>query len=104
MRQVDYDCGRPIIFTIDTSPIAIGWAIGQDDAKEKKFAIKFRARILIERQRKYPQVKWELLEVLLSMKAYINYFIGTNVVLETDYLSLLDMIANYSTPDIAMLR
>ena len=28
LKQVEYNCGRPVIVTIDTSPIAIGWAIG----------------------------------------------------------------------------
>ena len=55
LRQVEYDSGRPVIVTVDTSPIAIGWAIGQDDPDGKQFAIRFGARILTERQRAYPQ-------------------------------------------------
>ena len=31
LRQVNYDCDRSIVVIVDTSPIAIGWAIGQDD-------------------------------------------------------------------------
>ena len=104
LRQVDYDCNRPVVVTVDTSPIAIGWAIGQDDAEGKRFAIRFGARILTERQRAYPQVKRELLGALTAMKADRNYLIGADVVLETDCLPLLGMVANCSTPDIAMLR
>ena len=104
LRQVDYDCGRPVVVTVDTSPIATGWAIGQDDAEGRRFAIRFGARILTERQRAYPQVKRELLGALTALKADRNYLIGANVVLETDCLPLLGMIANCSTPDIAMLR
>jgi hypothetical protein len=104
LRQVEYDSGRPIIVTVDTSPIAIGWAVGQDDTDGKRFAIKFGARILTERQRAYPQVKRELLGALTTLKAKRNYLISTNVVLETDCLPLLGMIANCSIPDIAMLR
>ena len=104
LRQVDYDSGRPVVVTVDTSPIAIGWAIGQDDAEGRRFAIRFGARILTERQRAYPQVKRELLGALTALKADRNYLIGANVVLETDCLPLLGMIANCSTPDIAMLR
>ena len=40
--------------TVDTSPIAIGWAVGQDDEEGNWFAIRFGARILTERQRAYP--------------------------------------------------
>ena len=28
LKQVEYNSGRPVIVTVDTSPIAIGWAIG----------------------------------------------------------------------------
>jgi len=104
LRQVDYEFGRPIIITVDTSPIAIGWAIGQDDVDGKRFAIRFGARILTDRQRRYPQVKRELLGALTAMKADRNYLIGANVILETDCLPIIGMIANCSTPDIAMLR
>lgn len=104
LRQVDYDCGRPVIVTVDTSPIATGWAVGQDDGEGRRFAIRFGARILTERQRAYPQVKRELLGALTALKADRNYLIGANVVLETDCLPLLGMVANCSTPDIAMLR
>jgi hypothetical protein len=36
LRQVEYDSGRPVILTVDTSPIAIGWAVGQDDIHRKR--------------------------------------------------------------------
>jgi hypothetical protein len=104
LKQVNYDCQRPVIVTVDTSPIAIGWAIGQDDEDKKRFAIRFGARILTERQRAYPQVKRELWGALTALKADRNYLIGAEVVLETDCLPLLGMIANCSSPDIAMLR
>jgi hypothetical protein len=103
-RQVEYDPGRPVIVIVDTSPIAIEWAVGQDDTDGKRFAIRFGAKILTERQRAYPQVKRELLGALTALKAERNYLIGANVVLETDCLPLLGIIANCSIPDIAMLR
>jgi hypothetical protein len=31
LKQVRYDGGKPVIVIVDTSPIAIGWAIGQTD-------------------------------------------------------------------------
>ncbi len=104
LKQVEYQSGRPVIVTVDTSPIAIGWAIGQDDEEGNRFAIRFGARILTERQRAYPQVKRELWGALTALKADRNYLIGANVVLETDCLPLLGMITNCSSPDIAMLR
>ena len=103
LKQVEYNSGRPVIVTVDTSPIAIGWAVGQDDEERNRFAIRFGARILTERQRAYPQVKRELWGALTALKADRNYLIGANVVLETDCLPLLGMISNCNSPDIAML-
>ena len=70
-----------MIVIVDTSPIAIGWAIGQDDLDGKRFAIRFGAKILTNRQRAYPQVKKKLLGAFTALKAKINYLIGANVVL-----------------------
>ena len=47
--QIKYDSGRPVIVTIDTNSITIGWAVGQDDIDGKRFVIRFGAKILIER-------------------------------------------------------
>ena len=104
LKQVEYNSGIPVIVTVDTSPIAIGWTVGQDDEEGNRFAIRFGARILTERQRAYPQVKRELWGALTALKADRNYLIGANVVLETDCLPLLGMISNCNSPDIAMLR
>jgi hypothetical protein len=48
--------------------------------------------------------KMEHLSTLTILKAKRNYLIGTNMVLETDFLSLLCMIVNCSISDITMLR
>ena len=36
LRKIDYNCGKPVIVTVDTSPTGIGWAIGQDDEAENR--------------------------------------------------------------------
>ena len=104
LKQVEYNSGRPVIVTVDTSPIAIGWAVGQDDEEGNWFTIRFGTKILTERQRAYPQVKRELWGALTALKVDRNYLIGANVVLETDCLPLLGMISNCNSSDIAMLR
>jgi hypothetical protein len=104
LRKIDYKCNRPVILTVDTSPIAIGWAIGQDDPDGHRFAVRFGAKVLSARQRAYSQVKRELWGVVSAMKAEKDYLIGAMVVIETDCLPLLGMIINCTTPDIAMLR
>ena len=60
LHPLDYACGRPIIVTVDSSPYASGWAVGQDDENGSRYAARFGARIFTKRQRRYPQIKREL--------------------------------------------
>ena len=46
LQQLEYESQRPIMLTVDTSPIAIGWAVGQDDEEGRRFATRFGARTL----------------------------------------------------------
>ncbi|KAL3702497.1 hypothetical protein R1sor_020519 [Riccia sorocarpa] len=103
LRPLDYRCGRPIVVTVDTSPKAVGWAVGQDDEAGVRFAARFGAKILTNTQRDYSQVKRELWGARTALRTDRNLLIGAYVVLETDCLPLLGMIANCSTPDITML-
>ena len=57
LRKIDYKCGRPMIVIVDTSPIGIGWAIGQDDKNGSVYVAQFGVKVLSGRQRDYPQVK-----------------------------------------------
>jgi hypothetical protein len=104
LRQIEYDFGKPVIVTIEISSIAIGWVVDQDDVDGRWFAVRFGAKILTKQQRAYLQIKRELLGVFTTLKTERNYLIGANVVLETDCLLLLGIIANCSIPNIAMLR
>ena len=104
LRTIDYNSNRPIIVTVDSSPTATGWAVGQDDEQGNRFATRFGAKIFNERQRRYPQVKRELWGAKIALKQEKDFLIGAHVILETDCLPLLGMIANCNTPDIAMLR
>ncbi|KAL3695519.1 hypothetical protein R1sor_009595 [Riccia sorocarpa] len=104
LGRINYKCDRPVILTVDTSPIAIGWAVRQDDAEGNRFAARFGARVLSNTQRDYPQVKRELWGTVTAMKAEKEYLMGAVVVVETDCLPLLGMITNCSTPDVTMLN
>jgi hypothetical protein len=46
--------------TVDTSPTGIGWVINEEGENDKRFPIRFGAKVLSERQRGYAQVKREL--------------------------------------------
>lgn len=68
------------------------------------YIIRFGTKILNLRQRGYIQVKRELWAIVIAMKNKKEYFIGTSVVVETDYEDFVGMITAYSTPDITMLK
>ena len=95
---------QPIIVTIDTSPTGIGWVINQEDAEGNRHPIRFGAKVLNERQRKYAQVKRELWGIVSAVKTDRDYLIGAEVVIETDCLPVLGMLRCCTIPDVAMLR
>ena len=75
LTEVNYECGRPIIVTVDSSPIGIGWAIVQDDEEGNMYVVRFGSKVLSPRQRDYPQVKRELWGVT-TLKCDKEYFIA----------------------------
>src|SRR5450759_3169223 len=92
--------GRPIIIAVDASPHAAGWALGQDDEDGNRYATRSGAKVFTDRQRRYPQIKRELWGAKIALKQEKDSLIGAYVVLETNFLPLLGMIANCDTLDI----
>ena len=88
---------------VDTSPTGIGWVINQEDEDCNRYAIRFGAKVLGDKQRRYAQVKRELWGIVSVIKSYCDYLIGAEVIIRTNYLPILGMISGCSTPDIAML-
>ena len=103
LGKATYECGRPMIVTVHSRPIRIGWAIGQDDEERNRYVVHFGAKLLNPHQRSYPQVKRELWGVVIALKCDKEYLIGATMVVETIFLPLLGMITSRSTLDIAML-
>ena len=93
LRKVSYVAGHAVIVTVDTSPIGIGWAISQENSDSERCTICFGAKILTQRQRKYPQIKRDMQGMVIAIKVDKNYLIGAEVVIETNYLPILGMIS-----------
>lgn len=104
LQRISYEDGKSVILTIDISPIAVGWTLGQNDEEGNRFAIRFGAKRINEQKRNYLQVKQELWKIVTTMKNRRDYLIGAPVIVETYCLLLLEMITNCNTLDIAMLR
>ena len=60
LRKAVYEKGTPVYITVDTSLIGIGWVFNQEDEHGIQFPIRFGAKVLSERQRRYAQVKRKL--------------------------------------------
>jgi hypothetical protein len=104
LRKGVYGNGVPIYVTMDTSPTGIGWVVSQEGEDGERFPIRFGAKVLSERQRRYTQVKRELLGIVSAVKADRDYLIGMEVMIETDCLPILGMVSGCVTPDLAMRR
>ena len=57
LRKADYTEGKPVYVTVDTSPTGIGWVINQEGEGNVRYAVRFGAKVLSERQQRYAQVK-----------------------------------------------
>lgn len=75
-ERPDYSNTKPTFVTVDTSPTGIGWVINQEDEDKNQYAIRFRAKVLSERQRKYAQVKRELWGIVSAIKCDRDNLIG----------------------------
>jgi hypothetical protein len=78
--------------------------VNQEDENGERFPIRFGAKVLSDRQRGYAQIKCELWGIVSAVKADKDHLIGTEVVIEKDYLPILGMVSGCATPDLAMLR
>ena len=95
---------RPLTLTVDTSPTAIGWVLGQNDESGHRYASRYGAKVFNQRQRNYAQVKRELWGLYTALKVERVHVIGSLLIIETDCKPLLGMVTNSDTHDIAMLR
>ena len=84
LRKADYSDGKPIFVTMDTSPTGIGWVINQEDEDCNRYAIRFGAKVLGDKQSRYAQVKRELWGIVSVIKSDRDYLIGAKVIIETD--------------------
>ena len=100
LRKAVYGKEVPIYVIVDTSPTGIGWVINQEDEDDARLPIRFGAKVLSERQRGYARVKRKLWGIVSAVKADKDYLIGTEVIIETDYLP----ISGCAMPDLTMLR
>jgi hypothetical protein len=85
LRPIDYASENPLVLAVDSSVIAAGWLIIQEDDEGKRHPARYGSRCWKEHESRYSQPKLELFGVLMALKAARPYIIGAkNFVLEVD--------------------
>ena len=101
LRPLDYDSEAPVILSVDTSSIAIGFILSQCDLKTPKmrYIARFGSITLNEREARFSQPKLELYGLYRALRALRLYLIGLRfLIIEVDAKFIKGMLAN---PDIA---
>ena len=102
--KLDYTCGRPIILTVDSSTIAAGLALYQEDQAGARRPAKFDSIAFSEVESRYSQPKLELCGVFKAVKRCRLYLYGIRFILEVDARSLVQMLKNPEVPSSPMNR
>ncbi|KAE8223383.1 hypothetical protein CF319_g3572 [Tilletia indica] len=106
LSNIDYETGGPLILAVDSSNIAAGWALFQEDEKavNGRRLIQYGSVGFSDVEQRYSQAKLELCGVYKAIRILRYYIYGTRLVLEVDAASLRQMINNPDVPNAAMTR
>ena len=87
LRLIDYDSNAPVILSVDTSSIAVGYLLAQCDVKNPRlqYYAKFGSITLNEREARFSQPKLEIYGLYRTLRALRYLLIGMhNLVIEVD--------------------
>jgi integrase-like protein/reverse transcriptase-like protein len=101
LRPIDYKSGAPVILSVDTSYIAIGFLLSQCDPINPKirYYAKFGSITLNDRETRFSQPKLELYGLYRTLRTLKILLIGVrNLVVEVDAQYIKGMLKN---PDVA---
>ena len=101
LRAIDYKSDAPVILAVDTSFIAVGYQLCQQDPANPRIRYynRFGSITLNEREARFSQPKLELYGLYRALRALKFYLIGVrNLIVEVDARYIEGMLRN---PDIA---
>ena len=93
LRPIDYHCGRPLILSVDTSIMGIGFVLSQEDENGRRVPARYGSLPLKDVECKYGQSKLELyglMRALMRFRAYIGGI--SNLIVEVDASSIEGML------------
>ena len=101
LRPIDYESVSPVILSVDTSSIAIGYILSQcsPDNPKLRYHARFGSITLNERECRFSQPKLELYGLYRALRQLKLYLIGVrNLIVEVDAKYIKGMLKN---PDIS---
>ena len=106
LHPIDYTSDQPLILSVDTSKIAVGFILSQVDKNGRRRPARYGSIPINERESRYSQPKLELFGLYRALRAWRFYLVGAkNLVIEMD-ASCVEGIINNPTmqPNDAMNR
>jgi len=82
------DVSQPFILQTDASHLGVGAVLLQEYTAGEKRPIAFASRKLLPRESRYSTIERECLAITWGVKKFLEYFYGTEFILETDHKPL----------------
>ena len=101
LRAIDYESDNPVVLAVDTSYIAVGFQLCQEDREnpKKRYYNRFGSITLNEREARFSQPKLELYGLYRALRAMKFWLVGVrNLIIEIDATAIKYMLDN---PDMA---
>ena len=90
---IDYSSSNPVILAVDTSVIAIGYIIYQEDSRSKRKPVRFGSLPINDRESRYSQAKLELYGLYRTLRQTRYHLTGVkNLIVEVDAKYIKDML------------
>jgi hypothetical protein len=85
LRPIDYSSDKPVVLSVDTSNIAVGFILSQLDDQGRKRPARYGSLPMNEREARYSQPKLELYGLYRALRHWRLYLIGVkNLQVEVD--------------------
>jgi transposase InsO family protein len=98
LMSIDYTSDRPVVLQVDTSNIAIGMILLQEDENGQLRPVRYGSIPLNERESRYSQPKLELYGLFRALRAWRIYLIGVKkLIVAMDAIAVKGILIN---PDI----
>jgi hypothetical protein len=90
---IDYSFTRPVILAVDTSVIAIGYIISQEDPRARRRPVHFGSLSINEQEARYSQAKLELYGLYCTLRQTRYHLTAVkNLIVEVDAKYIKDML------------